>query len=941
MRSWKLVGAAGAIAWAAGSVFGQASLTSGGYSENFDSMGAGTAGTVVPAGWGVLTLPGSNSTFTASIPAASVAGGTAGGAVGVSTAASPGNNNNGYNYAFASAINNRMLATAPTTIAACVVQLTLRNDTGAAVSGLNVAYDCRVITALQNNELPGYRVFVSVNGAAGPFTSVGTLDAVPTTGDAVGATITRSASIVLPAPVAPGANVTLRFVDDNAIQSSPDQVVAVDNVTISAAVLTSGACCLTAGGCAIVTGGAASCAGTYQGDHSVCVPDPCPLPPGTFAALAPAGYAQDFNALGAAGTTPPLGWSIGQTPGDNATWSTSISAASVSGGAVNSPPAALGVFTQAGTTAASASNNGYNLGFSTSPSDRALGTSPTTIAGSFAQLVLQNQTGGALTQVNVSYRAEVASAWNSNELPGYRVFYSTTGASGTFVPVASLDAVVSSADAVGSGLLRATTLTFAAPVPVNGYLWLRFVDDNAAQSSPDQTYAIDDVIVSTGAIEVGACCLVDGACTLAVDAAGCSGVFQGTGTACEPNPCPQPSGACCTLATGACAITTPSQCTTGVFQLAGVCDPNPCPQRGPTRFAVIGDYGVDNGNQLAVANAVKAFQPDFITTTGDNTYFTNADITNWDRTQAKYYAEFIKLPAGSAFLAQGAAVNNFFPIMGNHDFDVSGTAAGAINSWNAYWDLPGNERYYTFTRGPIDFFMLSSDGREPDANAVGGTQFNWFTQAMAQSTSTFKLVFFHHPAYTYPSNHGPDLTMRGWNFGARGVTAVLNGHNHNLQRINAEGISWFVSGAAGQSLYSINGSVAGGQFAASAFGFLLVDAYADRLEFRFVNTAGQVLDTSVIAATTGACCAGTACAVSTQAGCVGAFAGVGVACGPVGNPTTCCPANYNGQSGITVQDIFDFLAGYFAGSPQADINASGGLTVQDIFDFLSAYFAGC
>ncbi len=52
------------------------------------------------------------------------------------------------------------------------------------------------------------------------------------------------------------------------------------------------------------------------------------------------------------------------------------------------------------------------------------------------------------------------------------------------------------------------------------------------------------------------------------------------------------------------------------------------------------------------------------------------------------------------------------------------------------------------------------------------------------------------------------------------------------------------------------------------------------------------------------------------------------------------PADYNGVGGLTVQDIFDFLSGYFAADPRADFNGAGGITVQDIFDFLSAYFAG-
>jgi tartrate-resistant acid phosphatase type 5 len=36
------------------------------------------------------------------------------------------------------------------------------------------------------------------------------------------------------------------------------------------------------------------------------------------------------------------------------------------------------------------------------------------------------------------------------------------------------------------------------------------------------------------------------------------------------------------------------------------------------KFAVIGDYGEDDGNELAVANLVKSWNPDFIITVGDN-----------------------------------------------------------------------------------------------------------------------------------------------------------------------------------------------------------------------------------------------------------------------------------------------------------------------------------
>ena len=61
--------------------------------------------------------------------------------------------------------------------------------------------------------------------------------------------------------------------------------------------------------------------------------------------------------------------------------------------------------------------------------------------------------------------------------------------------------------------------------------------------------------------------------------------------------------------------------------------------------------------------------------------------------------------------------------------------------------------------------------------------------------------------------------------------------------------------------------------------------------------------------------------------------------GSLGIPV--CTADFNGQGGVTVQDIFDFLAAWFVGNAAADINGSGSVTVQDIFDFLAAWFAGC
>jgi hypothetical protein len=54
-----------------------------------------------------------------------------------------------------------------------------------------------------------------------------------------------------------------------------------------------------------------------------------------------------------------------------------------------------------------------------------------------------------------------------------------------------------------------------------------------------------------------------------------------------------------------------------------------------------------------------------------------------------------------------------------------------------------------------------------------------------------------------------------------------------------------------------------------------------------------------------------------------------------------CPADFNGDGVMSVQDIFDFLAAWFGGDLDADFNGDCTLVVQDIFDFLGAWFAGC
>ena len=89
-------------------------------------------------------------------------------------------------------------------------------------------------------------------------------------------------------------------------------------------------------------------------------------------------------------------------------------------------------------------------------------------------------------------------------------------------------------------------------------------------------------ITYTPPATTGACCLISGSCQIltSTQCAAAGGTYQGNGTTCSPNPCPQPSGACC-LVGGTCMVMTAAQCQAlnGYFSGSGsTCSPNPCLQ---------------------------------------------------------------------------------------------------------------------------------------------------------------------------------------------------------------------------------------------------------------------------------------------------------------------------------------------------------------------------
>ena len=268
-KAFKKIAIAAALVIAAGSAAQADDLTSAGYSQNFDSMLTGSA---LPdsgwTAWNITTGADSHTQWETSIAPGDVGGGTQITTVTAMTDTSITSGTKSattvYNMADATVgTSNRALATSPTGDDGLALQLTLTNTTGSAVSNINMSYNIKTFYAgnlqssltsgLPNNEeLPGYQLFYSVNGGAftnvaafnpvasnvanpngQPVIQVGTPSASGTNGPVFYTVTNVSGNITLAQAVAAGSTLTFRWVDDNAVNISPDQVIGLDDVNIT------------------------------------------------------------------------------------------------------------------------------------------------------------------------------------------------------------------------------------------------------------------------------------------------------------------------------------------------------------------------------------------------------------------------------------------------------------------------------------------------------------------------------------------------------------------------------------------------------------------------------------------------------------------------------------------------------------------------------------
>jgi hypothetical protein len=247
---------------------------------------------------------------------------------------------------------------------------------------------------------------------------------------------------------------------------------------------------------------------------------------------------------------------------------------------------------------------------------------------------------------------------------------------------------------------------------------------------------------------------------------------------------------------------------------------------GSVRFAVLGDTGTGGREQFEVgarlAQQRGQFPFEFAILLGDNLYGSE---------RPQDYARKFEQPY-KPLLDAGV---RFYAALGNHD----DPAQRLYKPFNM-----NGERFYTFAKGPVEFFVLDSNYMDPK-------QLSWLEQRLKDSGKPWRIAYFHHPLYSSGAAHGSETDLRALVeplFVKYGVSVVFAGHEHFYERIKPQsGIAYFTAGGSAKLR---RGNIRPQPFHAAGFdtdrSFMLVEIADDRMYFQVRSRTGEIVDGGVV-----------------------------------------------------------------------------------------------
>lgn len=224
----------------------------------------------------------------------------------------------------------------------------------------------------------------------------------------------------------------------------------------------------------------------------------------------------------------------------------------------------------------------------------------------------------------------------------------------------------------------------------------------------------------------------------------------------------------------------------GLSPLAGeVTTAPPLGDSRPLLLAVFGDEQAspsnDSVSSKAIVQAVLAESPDLVIGTGDlvGQGDSEADWKELSKTHEPLWSQIWYLPA-----------------LGNHELIGDGDGSFFRKL------LPQAEkRFYSARYGFLQLIFL--DGNRPSLPEQ--TQFlkDELTKSSSDPSVRARLVVLHQPPLSMGLHCGESRSMRTWMtlFEQHKVDAVLAGHDHAYERLERNGVPYFVMGGGGAKLY--------------------------------------------------------------------------------------------------------------------------------------------
>lgn len=243
------------------------------------------------------------------------------------------------------------------------------------------------------------------------------------------------------------------------------------------------------------------------------------------------------------------------------------------------------------------------------------------------------------------------------------------------------------------------------------------------------------------------------------------------------------------------------------------------------RFAVLGDTGTGDSYQYEVAAQLARYRQVFPFTfaimLGDNMYGSE---------RPQDFAKKFETP----FKALLDAKVEFHAALGNHD-DSNQRFYKTFNL--------GEQRYRTFKKGNVRFFVLDGNYMDPE-------QVKWLEKELQASGSDWKIPYMHQAMYT-SATRGPEIELRTVLeplFVKYGVDVVFNGHEHLYERIKPQkGIYYFTEGGSAKLR---RGDLRKTDLTAVGFdtdrSFMLVEIAGDEMFFQTVARTGMTVDKGVL-----------------------------------------------------------------------------------------------